>query len=105
MGCRAGERKRNPPIGVSARERRVTLRSTQPYKREYSVELERLAGQVLGPFDRDQHRVALFFRVAVLFGLDQPLPDLVIDRPGLVDPGGAVEAGDAAPRQYPFFAQ
>src|SRR5216683_6092909 len=70
-----------------------------------SLEGQRLTGQILGAIDGNQHRVALFFRVAILFGLDQPSPDLFIDRPGFVYFRGAVEARDAATRQYTLLAQ
>src|SRR5260370_32683427 len=87
----------------ATRASRPALTASLPEIR--SVENEGLSGQILGAFDGNQHRVALFFRVAILLRLYQPPPDLLIDRPGLVDLGGAVKAGDAAPRQYPFFAQ
>src|SRR5713101_6180683 len=70
-----------------------------------SLEGQWLPGQILGAINGNQHRVALFFRVAILFGLDQPPPDLLIDRPGFVYFRGAIEARYATPRQHPLFAQ
>src|SRR5260370_42463531 len=69
------------------------------------LERQRLAGQILGTFDRDQHGVALLVRVALFFRWDQAPPHLVVDRAGFVDLGGAVEAGDAAARQHSLLAQ
>ena len=61
--------------------------------------------EILGALHLDQHAKALLVRIAVLLGLDQALPDLVVDRPGLVDARRAVEARDAAGRQQSELAQ
>src|SRR4029077_14739390 len=61
-----------------------------------SIEIERLALEVLAALHRDQHREALLLRIAVLLRLHQPPPHLLVDRPGAVDLRGAVEARDAA---------
>src|SRR6478672_1026073 len=66
---------------------------------------ERRAAQVLRPLHLDQRAKALLVRIAFLLGLDQALPDLLVDRARLVDPGGAVEARDPATRQKPRLAQ
>src|SRR5438874_4467525 len=72
---------------------------------EHASKLERLAVQVFGALDADQHRVAFLLRIALLLGRDQALPDLVVDRPGLVHFRRAVEARDAALGQQARFAQ
>src|SRR5688572_4550833 len=68
-------------------------------------ELERLAVEVLGTLDANQHRVALLLRVAVLLRLDEPLPHAVVHLAGLVDLGGTVEARHPALRQDAGLAQ
>src|SRR5690606_34179079 len=62
--------------------------------------LERVPVQILGALDLDEDAEALLLGIAILLGLDQALPDLVIDLAGLVDLGGTVEACDAALGQY-----
>ena len=66
---------------------------------------ERFAGEVLGALDLHQHGEAFLLRIAVFLGLDQALPNLVIDRARFMDRGRAVEAGDAAIRQRAALAQ
>src|SRR5439155_3002658 len=84
---------------------RPTTRARRARAARGSREIEGLPSQIFGAFDRNQHCIALFVRVAVLLGLDQPLPDLVINRSRFVDFRRAIEAGDAAARQYPILDQ
>src|SRR5580700_3502068 len=81
---------------------RENIRRRRPGR---SIQLERLARQILGAVDRDQHRVALLVRIAVLLGLHQAAPYLVIDWARFVDFRGAVKAGDAAERKDAFLTQ
>src|SRR5215475_720951 len=66
---------------------------------------ERRAAQVFGPLHPDEHTKALLFRIALFLWLDEPLPNLLIYRAGLVDFRDAIEARNAAPRQQAGFAQ
>src|SRR6476659_9449768 len=66
---------------------------------------QRRAAQILRPLHLDQHAEAFLVRIAFLLGLDETLPDLLLDRTRLVNLGGPVEARDAAPRQKPLLAQ
>ena len=70
-----------------------------------SIELERRSVQLLGTLDLDQDRVPLFFRVAVLFGLDQAAPHLLVYRPRPIDLRPTIKSGDAALWQNAFLAQ
>jgi hypothetical protein len=53
-------------------------------------------GAPLRPLHIYEDAEALLLRVALLFRLDEPLPDFLVDRIGLVDFRGAIEARDAA---------
>src|SRR5688572_29522511 len=68
-------------------------------------ERERLAVQVLGALDPDEHRVALLLRIPVLLGLDQALRHSLVHLARLVDLGRAVEARHAPFRQDARLAQ
>src|SRR5688500_1375060 len=70
-----------------------------------TAQLERLAVQVFGALHADQHRVALLLRIAVLLGLDELLPHLVVDLAGAVQARAAVEADDPALGQNAGLAQ
>src|SRR5262249_42596868 len=61
--------------------------------------------QILGPLNLDQNPETLLLRIALLLRLDQPLPDLLVDRPRLVELRGPVEARDAAAGQQARLAQ
>jgi hypothetical protein len=63
------------------------------------------AAQIFRPLHTYEYAEALLLRIALLFRLDEPIPDFLIDRTGLVDFRGAIEARDAAPRQQAGFAQ
>src|SRR5499427_5388125 len=66
---------------------------------------EQGAAQVFGALHLDEHTEALLFRIALFLWLDEPLPNLLIYRAGLVDFRGAIEARNAAPRQQAGFVQ
>ena len=63
------------------------------------------AVQILGALHLDQHGEALLVGVAVLLGLHQPAPDLLVLRAGFHHLRRAIEPGDAALRQHAVGAQ
>ena len=90
---------------IPAKPRTSTRSDPRRPGSQRSIELERGSVEFFGPLDLNQDRVPLFIRVAVLFGLDEAAPDLLVDRPRPIDLGPAVEPGDAALWQNPFLAQ
>jgi hypothetical protein len=63
------------------------------------------AAKVFGSLHLDEHAEALLLRIALLLRLDEPLPDFLIDRAGLLDFRRAVEARSVVPRRQASFAQ
>src|SRR5215471_7223318 len=70
-----------------------------------SVERQRLSVEIFGALDFDQDRKSFLVRIAVFFRLHQTPPDLFVNRAGFVNPGAAVEPGDASLWQDAFLAE
>src|SRR5579862_4852546 len=70
-----------------------------------SILFQRLAEQVFGAVDLDEHGPTLLLGIGFLLGLDQPLPHLVVDGSRFVDARGAVEPRQPADGQHGFGAE
>src|SRR5262245_49122163 len=71
----------------------------------HSGEIERLAVQVLGSLQLDEDAEPSLVGVALLLGLHEASPDLLVRAPGPVNRRGAVEAGDSPLGQDPGLTE
>src|SRR5262249_54304053 len=66
---------------------------------------QRIPTEIFRPLHLDENPEPFLLRIALLLRLDQPGPDLIVDRARFVDFRGPVEARDAAAGQQPRLAQ
>ena len=67
--------------------------------------LERHPAKVFRSLNFDQHAKTFLVGIAILFRLNESIPDFLIDRSGFMNRGDSVKTGDAAFWQNAVFAQ
>ncbi len=68
-------------------------------------ELKSRALEIFRSVDFDEDTESFLLRIAILFGLNQTVPDLLVNEAGLVNRGGAIKPCDSTFRQNPRFSK